>query len=86
MPYHKDKQQAFQAAQQGAKEAMEAHQNIVRNDPDYAHHLKDLKQEVHEAYMQIENALEVASETQRGQLEKYRQDLQGIMSSINDYE
>ncbi|MBO9129048.1 hypothetical protein [Bacillus sp. 165] len=86
MPYHKNKQQAFQAAQQGTKEAMDIGQNIVRNDPDYAQHLKELKQEVNEAYMQIENALEVASETQRQQLEKYQQDLQGIMSSMNEYE
>ncbi|MFX3623341.1 MAG: hypothetical protein ACE3JP_04665 [Ectobacillus sp.] len=83
MPYHKDKQQAFQAAQQGTKQAMEAYNNIVANDPDYAHHLKELRQEVQQAYEQIQNALETASETQRGQLEKYEQGLQQIMQSVD---
>jgi hypothetical protein len=42
-----------------------------------------LKKEVNEAYAQIENALEVASETQRAQLERFQQDLQSIVSEVN---
>ncbi len=63
MPYHKDKQQAFQAAQQGVVQAEHIFNNIVKNDPNYGHDLKQLHQEVQEAYEQIQNALEVASET-----------------------
>lgn len=86
MPYHKDKQQAFQAAQQGIKQAMDSNEQIVKNDPDYAHQLKHLRQEVNEAYEQIQNALETASETQRKQLEKYEQDLQQIVQDVNRFE
>lgn len=86
MPYHKDKQQAFQAAQQGTKQAMEANDHIVKNDPDYGQHLKELREEVQEAYEQIQNALATASETQRKQLEKYEQDVQQIMQGIDDFQ
>ncbi|MDG4656025.1 hypothetical protein P6P90_01630 [Ectobacillus antri] len=85
MPYHKDKQQAFQAAQQGVKKATEGEHNLVTNDPEYAHHLKELRQEVEQAYNQIQNALETASETQRQQLESYEQQVQKIMNDM-DYQ
>ncbi|WP_099355276.1 hypothetical protein [Fredinandcohnia onubensis] len=84
MPYHKDKQQAFQAAQQGTEEAKDVYANIVSNDPDYGAHLKRLKNEVNEAYQQIENALEVASEHQKAQLEQFQSDLQSIMNEVNE--
>ena len=67
MPYHKDKQQAFQRPRKGVTQAEHAYNNIVKNDPNYGHDLKELRQEVQEAYEQIQNALEVASETQRPQ-------------------
>ncbi|KAA0743554.1 hypothetical protein DN389_20395 [Bacillus sp. AY3-1] len=86
MPYHKDKQQAFQAAQQGVTQAEHAFNNIVKNDPNYGHDLKELRQEVQEAYEQIQNALEVASETQRPQLEKYENNLQNIMRNVDQLE
>jgi flagellar biosynthesis chaperone FliJ len=82
-PYHKDKQQAFQAAQQGVEDAQELYHEIVRDSASYGHQLKHLKQEVNEAYQQIENALEVASEHQREQLEKFQQDLQQMVSEVN---
>lgn len=50
MPYHKNKQQAFQAAQQGTEQARDVYESIVKNDPDYGVHLKRLKNEVNEAY------------------------------------
>ncbi|MEH7383606.1 hypothetical protein V7138_24330 [Bacillus sp. JJ1533] len=84
MPYHKDKQQAFQAAQQGTEQAKDVYANIVNNDPDYGAHLKRLKNEVNEAYQQIENALEVASEHQKSQLQQFQQDLQSIMNEVNE--
>lgn len=84
MPYHKNKQQAFQAAQQGTEQARDVYENIVKNDPDYGVHLKRLKNEVNEAYQQIENALEVASEHQKTQLEQFQNDLQSIMNEVNE--
>ena len=86
MPYHKDKQQAFQAAQQGVTQAENAFNNIVKNDPNYGHDLKELRQEVQEAYEQIQYALEVASETQRPQLEQYENNLQNIMRNVDRLE
>lgn len=86
MPYHKDKQQAFQAAQQGVNEAQELYQDIVRDSASYGHQLKHLRNEVNEAMQQIENALEVASDTQRGRLEQFRQDLHSIVTEVNQTE
>ncbi|MGN4424974.1 hypothetical protein ACTFQN_14140 [Bacillus cereus group sp. MYBK30-1] len=86
MPYHKNKQQAFQAAQQGFVQAENVFNNIVKNDPNYGHDLKELRQEVQEAYEQIQNALEVASETQRPQLEEYESNLQNIMQNVDRLE
>lgn len=82
-PYNKNKQEAFQAAQQGYEEAQGLFETIVADSANYGHQLKHLKNEVNEAYQQIENALEVASETQRAQLERFRQDLQGIVAEVN---
>lgn len=83
MPYHKNKQQAFQAAQQGVEDAQELYYEIVNDSANYGHQLKHLKQEVNEAYEQIENALGVASETQRAQLERFRQDLSKMVEIVN---
>lgn len=82
-PYNKDKQQAFQAAQQGYEEAQGLFKTIVSDSASYGHQLKHLKEEVNEAYQQIENALEVASEHQRAQLERFQQDLQSIVEEVN---
>jgi predicted nucleic acid-binding Zn-ribbon protein len=83
MPYHKNKQQAYQAAQQGFEEVQDLYKDIVYDTESYGHQLKHLKNEVNEAYQQIENALEVASETQRSQLERFQQDLQRIVEEVN---
>ncbi|MCH1625652.1 hypothetical protein [Fredinandcohnia quinoae] len=83
-PYHKNKQQAFQAAQQGIEEAKGIYENIVKDDPDYGVHLKRLKNEVNEAYEQINNALEVASDKQKEQLQQYQDDLQSIINDVNE--
>ncbi|MDX5476561.1 MAG: hypothetical protein LPK00_13580 [Bacillaceae bacterium] len=85
MPYHKDKQQAFQAAQQGTEQARDVYSQIVKNDPDYGQHLKRLQNEVDEALNQIQNALEVASETQRPQLQQFQQDLTSMLQNV-DYD
>ncbi|MDP4163004.1 MAG: hypothetical protein Q8898_07860 [Bacillota bacterium] len=83
MPYHKNKQQAFQAAQQGVEDAQELYFEIVNDSANYGHQLQHLKQEVNEAYQQIENALEVASEHQRAQLERFEQDLKNMINEVN---
>jgi F0F1-type ATP synthase membrane subunit b/b' len=82
-PYNKDKQQAFQAAQQGYEEAQGLAATIISDSASYGHQLKHLKEEVNEAYQQIENALEVATEHQRAQLERFQQDLQSIVAEVN---
>jgi F0F1-type ATP synthase membrane subunit b/b' len=82
-PYNKDKQQAFQAAQQGYEEAQGLAATIISDSASYGHQLKHLKEEVNEAYQQIENALEVASEHQKAQLERFQQDLQNIVAEVN---
>ncbi|AEH48445.1 hypothetical protein [Parageobacillus thermoglucosidasius] len=84
MAYHKTKQEAFQAAQKATMEAKEWHDHLVRDQADYGHQLSHLKQEVNEAFAQINNALEVASEKQRLQLEKFRSDLQAIVDEVNE--
>lgn len=83
MPYHKNKQQAYQAAQQGFEEVQDFYHEIVQDSASYGHQLKHLKNEVNEAYQQIENALEVASETQKSQLERFMGDLQQIVEEVN---
>jgi flagellar biosynthesis chaperone FliJ len=82
-PYNEDKQQAFQAAQQGYEEAQGLFKTIISDSASYGHQLKHLKEEVNEAYQQIENALEVASEHQKAQLERFQQDLQSIVEEVN---
>lgn len=84
MSYQMNKQEAFQAAQQGVNEAQELYHDIVRDSASYGHQLKHLKNEVNEALQQIENALEVASETQRSQLEQFRQDISAIAAKVNE--
>lgn len=86
MPYNKNKQQAFQAAQQGATEAFDSYEAIIKDSADYGHQLKHLTNEVNEAYQQINNALETATETQRERLEQYQRDLQQIVQDVNGSE
>lgn len=83
MPYHKNKQQAFQAAQQGVTEVQNTVNELVLDGASYGSQLAHLKNEVNEAYQQIENALEVASETQRAQLQQFKTDLASIVDEVN---
>lgn len=83
MPYNKNKQQAFQAAQQGTHQAKDIFENIVRDDADYGTQLKHLKNEVNEAYQQINNALETSSDDQHDQLKQFQQDLESMVQQVN---
>lgn len=86
MPYHKDKHIAFMHAQEGFRQAQEAHGELVRDSADFGRQLSHLKQEVNEAYQQIENALETAGEIQRDKLEKFKADLAAIVEDVNQFE
>lgn len=83
MAYHKRNINPFQAAQQGVVEAQSAYADIVKDSSDYGTQLKHVKQEVNEAYQQIENALETASEHQYEQLKRYQEELGRIVADVN---
>ncbi|MGM0851091.1 MAG: hypothetical protein ACQEWI_00500 [Bacillota bacterium] len=85
MPYHKNKQQAYQAAEQSVTEIQNTINELVLDGASYGSQLAHLKNEVNEAYQQIENALEVASETQRAQLQQFKSDLSSIVSEVNGH-
>ena len=84
MPYHSNKQEAFQDAQRNLYETQNLYQDIVKDSANYGQQLKHLKQEINETYQQIENALEVASEHQRQQLESFQRDLKSIVDEVNE--
>lgn len=84
MPYHSNKQEAFQDAQRNLYETQNLYQDIVKDSANYGHQLKHLKQEINETYQQIENALEVASEHQKQQLESFQKDLKSIVDEVNE--
>ncbi|WP_243291821.1 hypothetical protein [Bacillus sp. FJAT-47783] len=86
MPYHKNKQQAYQAAEQGMKDVMDVYTQVEHDSATYGSQLKHLKQEVNEAYEQIQNALEVATEHEQERLKQYEQDLQRIVHEVNNEE
>ncbi|BCB03777.1 hypothetical protein [Bacillus sp. KH172YL63] len=85
MPYHKNKQQAYQAVEQSVTEVQNTVNELVLDGASYGSQLAHLKNEVNEAYQQIENALEVASETQRAQLQQFKSDLSAIMNEVNNH-
>ncbi|KGA98889.1 hypothetical protein AJ85_20540 [Alkalihalobacillus alcalophilus ATCC 27647 = CGMCC 1.3604] len=82
MPYQKDKQQAFHAAQQAFLQAEEAVGHIEVHAPEYGRNLKRAHKEIEEATQQIDKALGVASEHQKRQLEQFQEQLEGFTSSI----
>ncbi|ADU30399.1 hypothetical protein [Evansella cellulosilytica] len=75
MPYHKNKRQAFEAAQQAYVQLQEAFESMHYEDPDYGHQQKLAGQELDEAIQAIQKAHVTASEHQRKQLEKYSADV-----------
>ncbi|MFC7370730.1 hypothetical protein ACFQPF_03465 [Fictibacillus iocasae] len=78
MPYHKNKQQAFQAAQQGYEQAIQSSSMLESGSHEYGSRLKSFNEQKDEALMQIENAMETASEHQKEELEKLRSELHAI--------
>ncbi|OLO40361.1 hypothetical protein BTR23_07690 [Alkalihalophilus pseudofirmus] len=84
MPYHKDKQQSFQAAEQAFVQAQEATSDIDATRADYGWHVKKAKKEIEEAFTQVNKALTNASEHQKEQLHKYEQDLEELRSQFEE--
>ncbi|MBU9712386.1 hypothetical protein [Evansella tamaricis] len=76
MPYHKNKRQAFEAAQQAFVQFQEAMENLHPEDADYGHHHKVAEQELDEAIQVIQKAHVTASEHQRKQLELYSKEIE----------
>ncbi|NEU29222.1 hypothetical protein GN156_00290 [bacterium LRH843] len=73
MPYHKNKQEAFQAAQQAVEEAQQATENIANHSPDEGRMRKRAVKEIMEAEEQVQKAYTVSSERQHEQLDQYQQ-------------
>lgn len=84
MGSYKDNQLTFQAAQKGTKEVRNLLNNLDVNDSAYGHQVKQLKQEINEAFQQIDSALVIASEHQKEQLKEYQSELQNIINHIGE--
>ncbi|MGE7604840.1 hypothetical protein ACQKL5_20595 [Peribacillus sp. NPDC097675] len=78
-----DKRRSFQEAQQSFKQVNDAFFAIEKTAPNYGAELNHVKQEVNEAYQQIQSALTTASEHQREQLRQFEQDIQEIVNEVN---
>ncbi|UCZ51599.1 hypothetical protein LGQ02_12035 [Bacillus shivajii] len=76
MPYHKNKRQAFEAAQQAFVQLQEAMEDLHPEEAEYGHHYKVAVQELDEATQVIQKAHLNASEHQRRQLEQYTAELE----------
>ncbi|OIJ12739.1 hypothetical protein BKP35_09150 [Anaerobacillus arseniciselenatis] len=85
MPYIKNKQQAFQAAQQQFVQAEQAMNDLQPNDEDFGHHLKKAQQEITEAEQVIDKALRNASEHQRRELQKYQEEIAELKEHLTQF-
>ncbi|MCD7033655.1 hypothetical protein LRR81_05375 [Metabacillus sp. GX 13764] len=83
MPYHKNKQQSFQAAQQSAADAVELNHAVSKEDADYGSQMKHVKEEVNEAFAQIDSARENASATQNSRLDEFQQEIETIADEMD---
>lgn len=82
MPYRKDKQQAFQAAEQAVAEATQAVGNTDSYPADAGAHIKRAEKEINEAEQQINKALTISSEHQHQQLEQYQQTIANLKQQL----
>ncbi len=85
MPYIKNKQQAFQAAQQAFIQAENLTNNLQSTDEDFGHHLKQAQQEINEAKQMLQKALRNATDQQRNELQKFDSQLEVMQSNLNQY-
>ncbi len=84
MPYHKDKQQAFQAAQQAVAQAHDAAKVMDVNSGEYGHHVKRLQEEIGEAEQIILKALTNCTEHQHEQLTQFQQEIDSLKQQIGE--
>jgi hypothetical protein len=82
MPYHKNKQQAYQAAEQGYHHAMDISKTLDASNSEYGVIYAHFMTENEKACQQIQNALETASEHQQPQLESFLNELQQLHSQF----
>ncbi|MBM7094303.1 MULTISPECIES: DUF1216 domain-containing protein [Alteribacter] len=82
MPYHKNKQQAFQAAQQAFVQLQGAMNDLAPDDADYGHHHKAAEQELNEAMQVIQKAHVNASEHQKQQLRIYEEEVRKYQQQL----
>lgn len=84
MPYKKDKQQAYQAAEQAFVQAQEATADVQPTESNYAFLRSRAIREIEEAEQQILKALTVSSERQHRQLDEYQQQLIELKQQLGD--
>lgn len=82
MPYHKDKQQAYQAAEQGYHHTIDVSKKLDTASNEYGVYYSQFMTENEKACQQIENALETASEHQQPQLKNYLTELQQLQNQF----
>jgi len=82
MPYHKDKQQAYQAAEQGYHHTIEVSKQLDASNSEYGVYYNHFMTENEKACQQIQNALETASEHQQPQLMNYLRELQQLQDQF----
>ncbi|KZE65998.1 hypothetical protein AWM68_06355 [Fictibacillus phosphorivorans] len=82
MPYYKDKQQAYQAAEQGYHHTIDVSKKLDSTSSEYGVYYSHFMTENEKACQQIENALETASEHQQPQLKNYLNELQQLQNQF----
>jgi hypothetical protein len=82
MPYHKNKQQAYQAAEQGYHHTIEVSKKLDASSSEYGVYYANFMTENEKARQQIENALETASEHQKAKLHEFLSELDGLGQSF----
>lgn len=75
MPFEKNKQQAFQAAQQAYVEFQGSLENLHEDEADYGHQQKIAEEELNEAIQVIQKAHITATEHQKKQLNIFAEDI-----------
>lgn len=88
MSNHKNKEEAFWAAESGVKEAVDQYEIVksVVNDASFGKEFSHLKNEVSEAIQQIQKALEVCSDTQHERLKEFQTQLNRIEEEMDSFE
>lgn len=88
MSNHKNKEEAFWAAESGVKEALDQLGVVksVLNEASLGKELSHLKNEVSEATQQIQKALEVCSDTQHERLKEFQVQINKIEEEMDSFE